>query len=113
MKTIPAIFIIAVATFALAADHSTEPNLPPLPGGNVVGRFQLVAATVDDTVGTGTQKTLFRIDTATGRVWSYQHSLMAINVPDHPEMKTTDVEGWAETTAVSYTHLTLPTTERV
>src|SRR5208337_5547495 len=98
MKTIPAIFIIIVATFALASDSTTSQNLPPFPGGNGVGRFQLVAASVDDTLGTGTHKYLFRIDTATGQVWSYQHGQIAINVPGHPEMKTTDIEGWAETT---------------
>ena len=97
MKTIPVIIAIAAATFTLASDSSTGQNSPPLPTGNVIGRFQLVAATVDDSMGTGSHKYLFRIDTATGRVWSYQHMPLTIDVRGHPELKETDVEGWVET----------------
>jgi hypothetical protein len=98
MKTIPAILIIAFSTLALASDSSLEQNPPPMPNGGIVGRFQLVSAAVDDSLGNESHKYLFRIDTATGKVWSYRHMLMPINVPGHPEMKTTDVEGWVETT---------------
>lgn len=97
MKTIPAIFIIAVATFALANDSATEQNLPPLPSGSAVGRFQLVAATVDRALGsTGSDRFLFRIDTATGRVWRYQFGVQRVEVPGKPDIKT-EVEGWVIT----------------
>ena len=98
MKAIPALLIVAVATIALAGDSSIKQNRPPLPTGAAVGRFQLVSATIDD-VSTKTQprKCLFRVDTATGQVWTYQRMRMAVEISGHPEGGTTDIEGWVMT----------------
>ena len=99
MKALPAIFIIAVASFVLAGDNSSPKKMPPAPEGKTVGRFQLVAATVDYSLG-GAEKArqyLFRIDTATGQVWRYSRSPIEVNIPGHPELKSTEVDGWIET----------------
>lgn len=99
MKALPAILVITVATLALAGDGPSRRNIPPAPEGGIVGRFQLVAATVDYSLGgpETPRHYLFRIDTATGQVWRYSRSPIAVNIPGHPELKSTEVDGWIET----------------
>lgn len=62
MKTL--IFALTVA-FTL----SSPGNTPPSPEGTQTGRYQITAGTIPSLKGTPTV-TVFRIDSATGRVWS-------------------------------------------
>jgi len=97
MKALPIILIVAIASFAFAGDNSSQENLPPAPEGKTVGRFQLVTATVEYSLG-DTEKPrqeFFRIDTATGQVWRFKRTLIQ-NTPGHPELKSTEVDGWIQ-----------------
>ena len=69
MKAISALFIVAVATLALAGGSSTNQNTPLLPTGTAVGRFQLLNAVVE--VNSEKESVLFKIDTVTGETWRY------------------------------------------
>ncbi len=100
MKALPIILIVAIASFAFAGDSPSQQNLPPAPEGKTVGRFQLVTATVDYSLsdsGKAARQYLFRIDTATGQVWRYSRSPIEVNIPGHPELKSTEVDGWIQT----------------
>src|SRR5438876_49560 len=102
MKTLPALLIIAVGVLAFAAeDKQPDPERfskswsPPLPTGDVPGRFQLVSSsyTIQDQK-TRVETGLFRIDTATGKTWKLLEVNYAYKVPKDTDPHYILAEGW-------------------
>lgn len=65
MKTILCLLLLSFSAIA-------EDNIPPLPQGMQAGRFQIVAGTAPGLRINEGLATMFRVDTATGKVWQLQ-----------------------------------------
>jgi hypothetical protein len=71
-KLFTIIGVIGALVLFCAGDMQPLPTdlPPPLPNGTVPGRYQLFTATTDGV------SLLYRIDTATGKVWFYNSSVV-------------------------------------
>ncbi len=64
MKTLTILPFLAIAIFSAQSQH--VPSANPIP--DTIGRYQMTATTLDNG-----EKTVFLLDTATGKVWKYQN----------------------------------------
>jgi hypothetical protein len=91
MKTLPSL-LFTLGLLAVLPASGQDTNTPaPVIYRPVVGRYQLVAATVN--VNNIATPRLFRIDTVTGTVWRYDSSQMPIMVGTNAV--PTELESWS------------------
>ena len=90
MKALPSLLIVATALtiWAQPTEQSAlDTTTPPLPTGQTPGRFQLYQATTSEPM-------LFRIDTATGKVWRYVLADYPFRKMGETTMSHMTTEGW-------------------
>jgi hypothetical protein len=75
--------------FLAVAGDQVPPALPPSPGGNVAGRYQLLNGQISTPPNFKPSPIILRIDTATGKTWE----LMSIPVDKNGN---SSVMGWVE-----------------
>lgn len=99
--TICLLTVISAALICSAQQTGTDNYLPPLPDGTQPGRFQLFGGDILD-FGTGPRiPKVFRIDTATGRVWQFEQA--SIPITNGPGLLT---QGWTEIPESYYSSVT-------